>query len=484
MLHPIAAVLAVAIQAQDPDTLRMSFAEALDRAHRENPGFVQQRLQSANADLSLSMSRAWRYYPRLDFDVTTPSYVSNLTTVRLADGSDIFVPVEKRTVAAGISLSQPLPTGGRLSIDGDLTALHQPLLATDARYTGITALGIRLDQEFFGVNRSVRDYRLAKESHARSRANFANQERSLARNVVSAYYGLVQARKQAELDSVLAVRDAERFAQVRERAATTRLSEVDSLKFELEAIRSSMSRTRSSQNLTRARQQLNELLALPVNTIVIPDTSIRVVPFVPDVARGIAEAYRRRQDLLLAEMSVDNRRAGLRDAHRTSPITVSLSSNLGFNGSHRSDALRLALSEAIDRQDRARTINLRVAVPLFDRFEERNAVARARNDLSAAEANLADERRQIESEVRQAGERVANAASQLDLAQRSVAITRRALEVQNRRFQLGEITSAELLIDQAAYRQAEITLIQAQIDFLTTTEDWKRAIGEDAFGKP
>lgn len=480
MTFPVLMLLALATQGQAPDTLRLSFPEAFELAQEGNPGYVQQRLQAANADISLSSSRAARYYPRLDLDLTTPSYVSNLTTVRLADGSDIFVPVEKRTVAARMSLSQPLPTGGRLSIDGDLTALNQPLLAENARYTGITSLGIRLDQEFFGINRSVRDYRLAREAYARSRANFANQQRSLARNVVSAYYGLVQARKQAELDSVLAERDAERFAQMRQRAASGRLSEVDSLKFELEAVRSSMTRTRSSQGLTRARQALNEVLALPVSTVVVPDTTIRVTPFVPDIAAGIATALQNRQDLRLAEMSVENRRAGLRDAHRTSPTTVSLSSNLGFNGSHRADLLERALSQAIERQDRARTINLRVSLPIFDRFDERNNVARARNDLASAQANLASERRQIESEVRQAGERVANAASQLELAQRSVSLTRRALEVQNGRFQQGEITSAELLIDQAAYRQAEISLIQAQIDFLTLAEDWKRALGESA----
>jgi outer membrane protein len=301
------------------------------------------------------------------------------------------------------------------------------------------------------------------------------QERSLARSVVSVYYGLVQARKQAELDSMLAARDADRLSARRSNEVAA--SEIDSLKFELESVRSTMSRTRSRQGLTRAQTELNEILALPINTVVIPDETIRVEAFVPDIRAGIAAAYASRHDLRLAELSVENRRANVRDAGRTSPVTVGVSSNVGFNGSARKPGFRSALEEAIDRQDRARTINLSVSVPLFDRFEERNAVSRAKNDLLSAEANFADQRRQIESEVRQAGERVANAASQLNLAERSVTITRRTLELQSDRYRAGSITSAELLIDQAAYRQAEISLIQAQVDFLTIAEEWKRAIG-------
>ena len=83
----------------------------------------------------------------------------------------------------------------------------------------------------------------------------ANEERNLARNVMEAYYGLVQALKQAEIDSVLFVRDSLRNAAAGSGGAE-RISEVDSLKFELEAARSAFNRTRSFQSLSRARSRL------------------------------------------------------------------------------------------------------------------------------------------------------------------------------------------------------------------------------------
>ena len=350
MLPSLALSLLLAVQA--PDTVRLTFTEAVARARRENAEFVQQRLEFENADYSMASARAQRYLPRVDVGLTTPSYVSNLSTVRLADGSDIYVPVERRTVAAGLSVSQPLPTGGRLSIDSEVTALQQPLLEEDREFTGITSIGFRLDQEFFGINRSIRDFRLAKESHARAIARYADQERSLARRVMTAYFGLVKARKQAQLDSMMGERDAQRLSQMRQRIAGDQTGEIDSLKFELEVVRSSMSRTRSRYGVTRALAELNGVLGLPNGVVVVPDTAIVVEAFEADVEAGLRSAYANRQDLRLSEMSVDNRRAAVPDAERTSPITFSLASNLGFNGSSRASVLGRALSDAISGPER------------------------------------------------------------------------------------------------------------------------------------
>ena len=474
--------LAVALTAPAQDTIRLTFAQAMQRAREANPEFVQQRIQAANAEISMATARATRYLPRLDMNFTVPSYSSNLVTVRREDGSEIFVPREQRSVAVGLTLSQPLPTGGRLEISGDVRALNQPLLQQDQQFSGVTDLGIRLDQDLFGINRSIRDYRLARESYARAQAQFADRQRNLSRNVLSAYLQLVQARKQSELDSVLAVRDAERRESIRTRATEEQMSEVDSLKFELERVRAAGSRSTAGQGLARAQARLNEVLAYPVSTVVIPDTTIRVEPFIPDIDAGMAQALANRQDLRLAQMSVENRRLQLRDAHRTSPITLSIEMDLGFNGSSRADALSRALSDAIARQDRARSVDLGVSVPLFDRFSERHAIARARNELASAEADLEDERRQIENEVLLAAERVTNAVEQLALAERRVELTRRTLAIQSTRYQRGGITSAELLQDQASYRSAEIDLLGVQIEFLFAAEEWRRAIGEQSAG--
>ena len=476
------AALAVAVTAPAQDTIRLTFAEAMDRARTANPEFVQQTIQADNAEISMATARASRYLPRLDMNFTVPRYSSNLVSVRNPDGTESFVPVESRSVAVGLSVSQPLPTGGRLEVNGNLRALNQPQVEEERRFSGVTELGIRLDQDLFGINRSFRDYRLARESYARAQAQYADRQRNLSRSVLSAYLELVQARKQAELDSVLAVRDAERLESIRTRAAEEQISEVDSLKFELERVRAAGSRSRAGQGLARAQAELNEVLAFPVSTVVIPDTAIRVEPFIPDISAGMAQALSNRQDLRLAQMSVENRRLQLRDAHRTSPITLSIEMDLGFNGSSRSNELSRALSDAISRQERARSVDLGVSVPIFDRFSERHAVARAQNDLRSAEADLEDERRQIENEVLLAAERVTNAVDQLAFAERRVDLTRRTLAIQSTRYQRGAITSAELLQDQASYRTAEIDLIEVQIEFLFAAEEWRRAIGERSPG--
>jgi outer membrane protein len=362
-------------------------------------------------------------------------------------------------------------------VTGTVASLNQPLL-TDQRYLGRTFLGFRLQQSLFGVNNSIRSYRLSRESFARSQAEFADQERTLQRSVLSAYFGLVSTRKQVQIDSVLFVRDSLRMAGMFRNNGPVAISEVDSLKFELEVSRSAFNRTRSRQALLRAQASLNEVLGYPASTVIVPDSTLTVERQQIDVEAGVEEAMANRWDYVLAVMGVENRRMGLRDAHRTSPITVSVNSTIGFDGSARSNVAMESLRDALEGQNRSQNIEIGVSIPVFDRFEERNAVGRAQNDLRVAESNLAEQRRQLENEVRLAAQRVTNASLQLDIAEKQSLITRRTLVIQSERFALGEITSVEFLIDQANYRQAEIGLLQAQVELLTANEEWRRAIGE------
>jgi outer membrane protein TolC len=463
------------LPAQVTDTVRITYPAALDVARQSNPRFVRQQLQANNAELWLSTARAARYLPVVNMDITSPEYVSALTRVTTTDG-DIYVPTKRRILQSGMTVTQPLPTGGSFRVTGTVTSLNQPLLA-DQRFTGRTFLGFRLQQSLFGVNNSIRNYRLSRESYARSQAEFADQRRNLQRSVLNAYFGLVATLKQVEIDSVLFVRDSLRMAGMFAGAGPT-ISEVDSLKFELEVSRSAFNRTRSQQALLRAQASLNEVLGYPASTVIIPDSTLSVERRVVDVEEGIAAATTNRWDYVLALMGVENRKRGLKDAHRTSPITISVNSTIGFDGSARSNDATAALRDALVGQNRSQNIELGVSIPIFDRFDERNAVGRAQNDLRMAESNLTEQRRQLENEVRLAAQRVANASLQLDLGEKQSLITRRTLELQTARFARGEITSVEFLIDQANHRQAEIGLLQAKVELLTANEEWRRAIGE------
>lgn len=473
MLLPILSAL---LLAQTPDTVRITYRDAIEAARASNPRFVRQQLAAKNAELWMASARAARYYPTINVNVTSPEFVSALTRVTTTEG-EVYVPTKRRTVQSGMSLSQPLPTGGVLQVTGSIASLNQPLLS-DQRYTGRTFLGFRLQQSLFGVNNSIRSYRLSRESYARSQAEFADQERSLQRGVLSAYFGLVSTRKQVQIDSVLFVRDSLRMAGMFAGNGTPRISEVDSLKFELEVSRSAFNRTRSQQALLRAQATLNEVLGLSTSAVVIPDSTLTVERNVVDVESGISSAVANRWDYALAVMAVENRKMGLRDARRTSPVTLSVNSTIGFDGSSRSTDAFESLRDALDGQNRSQNIEIGISIPVFDRFEERNAVSRALNDLRAAESVLDEQRRQLENEVRLAAQRVANASRQLDLGEKQSAITRRTLDIQSARFARGEITSVEFLIDQANYRQAEIGLLSAQVELLTANEEWRRAIGE------
>jgi outer membrane protein TolC len=143
--------------------------------------------------------------------------------------------------------------------------------------------------------------------------------------------------------------------------------------------------------------------------------------------------------------------------------------------------MQQSLNDALYNQERSTNISLRVSVPLFDRFNERHSVQRANNDLLSSEISLAERMRELENEVHLAAEEVANAVAQLALAENQYQITRQTLEIQTTRFSNNEIPSTEFLIDQANAREAEVDLLEAQVDVLLAQESWKRVIGVPPF---
>jgi outer membrane protein TolC len=466
------------------DTIRMTLDDALERARRTNPGFIRETLNSDNDYLSWLGARADRYLPEVGVRLTTPEYISALRRVSGPDGSDRFVPTLRRTVEGEIEITQPLPTGGTFSISGTLTSLNQPNEDADERFSGATFLGFQISQDFFGINNRHRGYRLAREDYVRSQTQFLEEERELATDVITEYYDLVQAIKEAQIDSLLFVRDSIRSAGARP-ANTAGMTDadrlVDSLRFRLASLRSASSRTQSRQELERQRASFNEMFGLPLNTIIVPDTVVRFERTVVNAQEGLAYARANRLDLKLAELSVDNRRAGLRDARKTSPITVELESTIGFDGSSETFSMRSALRDALAAQERSTSIQLSVSIPLFDRFEERYEVAEARNDLRSAELSLEEQLRELESEVHLAAQNVMNAITQAELAETQYQITSQTLRIQTDRFARGEVQSAEFLIDQADAREAEVELLEAQVEVLLANEEWKRVIGEPPF---
>ena len=472
----IASVLTLSVP---QDTIRMTIEDALARARRTNPGFQRETLERANDELSWLGARADRFLPEVGLTFTSPEYVSALRRVTNDDGSDGFVKTLRRTLEAELELSQPLPTGGTFSISGTLTSLNQPLDDPDERFQGAAFLGFQISQDFFGINNRRRSFRLARESHVRAQTAFLESERDLANEVIESYYDLVQAIKEAQIDSVLAVRDSIRNAT---RPATTQqMSTIDSLRFLAEALTSALSRTESNQELARTRAQFNEMFALPLSTVIIPDTVVRVEQITVDEKQGLEFARANRLDLQLAKLSLDNRRAALRDARKTSPITIDLDGTIGFDGNSENFRMSPALRGALRSPERSTSIQVSVSVPLFDRFEERYAVQEAANELRMEEISLEERFRELENEVHLAAQEISNAQTQLRVAEANFRVTQQILTNNTARYARNEIQSSEFLIDQANAREAEVELLEAQVELLLANEEWKRVIGLPPF---
>ena len=223
-----------------------------------------------------------------------------------------------------------------------------------------------------------------------------------------------------------------------------------------------------------------------------------------DLDRMLRTAFEERADLQAAEFEYRATDQDIRAARSGYYPTISLSGNVNTNWSDqavrpiegtesdpeivtlrpdlfegRDDPLQLPVpgtgsSPEFEQPDffdqlndrRGANISISLSVPLFDRFQTRRNVQRAKVERRNAEFALEDQRQQVAIEVRQAYLDHQNAVKQLEVAQTRLRAAERARDATQERYNLGAATFVELSQANADFVSAASEEVQARFNLL------------------
>jgi len=185
----------------------------------------------------------------------------------------------------------------------------------------------------------------------------------------------------------------------------------------------------------------------------------------PRIERLFDEAARQRPELQAALARIETIRAQVAEGKAAYWPTLSAEASAG----------RRDTDFVPEREEWA--VGLTVAFPLFDGFERRNRVKRARADLGKAMADHADLLQGIELDVWTAYWRLTEAAEAVVAATTLTASARESARLAEGEYKNG-VTSIVGLIDaQTAQTEAERRLVQSRLDWYTAKAQFERAVG-------
>jgi len=487
---------------------RLQLSEVLQIAIDEN-------IELQSRVVAIEISEAQVLAATGAFDVVITAGVAAQITRQKPRGSQFLFSTGSRSITGYLGVARPLETGGRISLDINLsrTLTDQPIspFAPELGSATLAQYRIRPTLTFqhpllrgmgLKVNRAAIDRaRLARSSAEADELVYAQ---NLVRDIISAYWDVLAAQRDLENRRQSVELAKEQLARTEAQVRAGRLAAV-----EAKAVEQSLAQRETdvllAENLLldtslRLRTLMGQEFAgreiLGVEPGTDPVESIRPEPIdvQVEIDRALAANPAVRQlEIALASRRIDeieaaNQRLPQLDFTGTfSPEGRSVDTrpdpSTGEPGSTGSwgEAFRNFGTDNVAEDGLFAEYTVTGALDLTWSVQNRTAKGnhqRVLAEIRQAELNLKSVRQSTATQVISASNKLRSAAKQIELAQISIELAQQNLAAEQARFDVGRSTNYDVLFRIDELLTAQTTLLRAGLDYLRAKAELQALTGE------
>jgi len=439
------------VLAQTPDTLRLSLAQAVDRALERSEEIATARARVAQADARITQATA-AALPQLTAGVTY-----NRAIYTQFDALAGFTGADTNSIPSAFDATRPAreryDTLSSLLMADFMKGLTAGL-PFGRRNTYVSLF--QLTQPLFAGGRITAARSAADHAQAASQHQLDETEADVVLQVRVAYLDVVLARRLQAITADSRRIAAEHLAQVELFRQAGTASDFDLLRARVD-MENREPPVVQAENLARvAMLELKRLINLPPDAPVSLVSTFDTEPVALDEA-VLAGLTADRPALLAAREMVAARQAGLRSATGEWFPTVAAQANLAFYA-YPADVAPPGFAQ----WQKDWSLSLSVSWPLFDGFARSGRVREARALLSEATSQQAMLEEALRVELSQAMGDYRTAVAQLKARQETSQLAAEARELAELRYRNGlatqlEVSDAALLLDQARVNEVQTT---------------------------
>jgi len=341
----------------------------------------------------------------------------------------------EHTINSGITLEQPLYTGGAISAS-----------------TSMASHGVEA-----------------------SEYNFSSVEQQTIADVYGAFYGILLAQELITVAEQSLESAAENLRQVERLYEEGAASRFELLRAEVQVGTLRPNVTEAKHNYELAIDNLINLIGIDQPEDINPNGifSQREDTFLDeDIESLVQQAYRHRPDFKMLDTQERINREGVRLARSNFLPKVFFSSSMNWQ----------ALQDDIggltgDDFTRISSSRLVLQIPIFNGFSNTAQYQEAQIELQQSQIRKDNTRKLIATEIRSLHKRLQQAAEILESQEKVVDQAEEGLRLAHLLYEEGAATILEVIDAQLAYTQARTSYFQAIYDYNTTSVHLERAIG-------
>ncbi len=448
----------------DVGELRLALREAVVLALKNNLDIAiaayNPKIKSENIDIAKAV-----FDPT--FSLTLDANRTVTPTFNVLQGTQVSI-IENRDVNTSIVQKLPFGASYTLSMTNNRfdtnSAFAQPPNGLNPSYKSFVVLSITQDLlKNFGVDVNIAPIKIARNDQAISVTQLRQQANQVITNVHNAYWNLVFAIDNLEVQkrSLRLARELEDLNKARVRAGVA--APVEVTQAEAQAAARVQDVILAEKAVKDAEDQLTLIINFPDGEriwarTILPTDRLPFEEIQINTDASIQEALEKRPEYAAAKLTLQNTDLDLRVKRNQLLPSLQLQGNVGLNGLNGSTGGDLDRLTSGDFTQWSAALVL--TYPLGNR-SARSALNQAKLSHAQAGTSLLNLKRQIISQVREAVRRVEADVRRVEATRAARALAEEQLRVEQKRLEAGVTTTFNVLSFQRDLAAAQASEIQA-----------------------
>lgn len=340
-------------------------------------------------------------------------------------------------------------------------------------YTIISYGGsVSINQTLWDNGRMWNQVRQAEAGVKSSNYGFRNTVIYTVLTINERYFGLLKATEQYKVleESVAAAEEQLKNSESRFEIGT--VAQVDVLTSKVNLGNRKLQILNQNLNVENARNQLNQAMGREIGTPIVIDANILTDVNLDFSLDELNQRGLRANPLILqGEQNIHAANMGVNVAKSARYPRISYSTNYSRSNSDLSK-----LYTDFNRNYNL-SMSLSLSMNIFDGFQTRSNIQRARNNARISEQNLLETKRTIHSNIRYTYLQIQTLKEQVDINTEIVAAAEEDVRMANELYRVGSGILIETINRQAALTNAQYILVSLKYDLKTAEARLKAAVG-------
>ena len=337
-----------------------------------------------------------------------------------------------------------------------------------------TLFSLSLTQKILPHPRFNSSYLFLKESVLNLRKNelsLEEEKNSLKLEVRTSFYNILKQEREIELEKLHLEKLKEDLTVVEEKLKKGLANKLDLLNAQLDVAGAEKTLFQNENRLKRYLTEFKNLLGIGSYTKVelIQEPKYNYEPLKVKLNRAIEEALKNRVEIKQQKLTIQASQLDLNLTKSKSSPSLNLSG--GYNYSYGSEFPQQGREEY--------KVSLIFEIPLLDGGESKAEIQEAEEKLRESELNLEKLKRDIATEVQNYFLDLWEKEKQIDFFKLSKEKYKKDLSIAQKMFSSGAITKDELREKEIAFKQAQINLLNALLDYELAKSKLLKSIGKE-----